>query len=58
MDLNAFVMCSLNVIIFRTFEYYFKPLMDVQNSLITLIVYDTSKDELLSYVDKQLEVGR
>ena len=30
MDLNAFVMCSLNVIIVRTFESYFTPLVDMK----------------------------
>lgn len=34
----------------------FRKVRGKQNSLITLIVYDTSKDELLSYVDKQLDL--
>lgn len=33
----------------------FRKVRGKQNSLITLIVYDISKDELLSYVDKQLD---
>jgi hypothetical protein len=34
----------------------FRKVRGKPNSLITLMVYDTSKDELISYVNKQLDL--